>query len=40
MPSSSPVLNMFKPDIVTKRGGGEGDFREFVENIIASSQVS
>jgi len=40
MPSSSPVLNMFKPDIVTKRGGGEGAFREFVENIIASSQVS
>ena len=35
MPSSSPVLHKFNPDIVTKRGGGEGAFREFVEEILA-----
>tara|TARA_S200000501_G_scaffold373428_1_gene420513 strand:+ start:2329 stop:2814 length:486 start_codon:yes stop_codon:yes gene_type:complete len=35
MPSSSPVLHKFTPDIVTNRGGGEGAFREFVEEILA-----
>ena len=34
MPSSSPVLDKFNPDIITKRGGGEGAFREFVEAIL------
>ncbi len=34
MPSSSPILNEFSPDIVTKKGGGEGAFREFVDHII------
>lgn len=35
MPSSSPVLHRLKPDIITERGGGEGAFREFVEQILA-----
>ena len=35
MPSSSPVLHRLKPDIITERGGGEGAFREFVEEILA-----
>jgi len=35
MPSSSPVLHKFNPDIITKRAGGEGAFREFVEEILA-----
>ena len=34
MPSSSPILNQFKPDIITKRGGGNGSFREFIDRII------
>ncbi|MBC8198125.1 MAG: HAD-IIIA family hydrolase [Candidatus Marinimicrobia bacterium] len=34
MPSSSPILNEFSPDIITKKGGGEGAFREFVNYII------
>jgi 3-deoxy-D-glycero-D-galacto-nononate 9-phosphatase len=34
MPSSSPILNEFSPDIITKKGGGEGAFREFVDLII------
>lgn len=36
MPSSSPVLDKFNPDIITKRGGGEGAFREFVEVILSN----
>jgi 3-deoxy-D-manno-octulosonate 8-phosphate phosphatase (KDO 8-P phosphatase) len=34
MPSSSPILNQFSPDIITKKGGGEGAFREFVDLIL------
>ena len=36
MPSSSPILDQFTPDIITKRGGGEGAFREFVDRILTN----
>ena len=35
MPSSSPILDQFAPDIVTKKGGGKGAFREFVDQILS-----
>lgn len=34
MPSSSPIINQCSPDIITKRKGGEGAFREFVDIIM------
>lgn len=34
MPSSSIILTQFEPDIVTKRVGGDGAFREFVDTIL------
>ena len=34
MPSSSPILNMITPDIITDRKGGEGSFREFIDHIL------
>ena len=34
-PSNSPILNIINPKIVTKRKGGEGAFREFVDRILA-----
>lgn len=33
-PSNSPILNKINPSIVTKRKGGEGAFREFVDRIL------
>ncbi len=35
MPSTSPILSLFTPDIVTKRGGGDGAFREFVDILLS-----
>ena len=34
MPLNSPILNLFNPDYITKRMGGDGAFREFVDLII------
>ena len=34
MPINSPILNTFNPDYTTKRKGGDGAFREFVDLII------
>ncbi len=34
MPSSSPILDQFEPDYVTKRTGGDGAFREFADLIL------
>ena len=34
MPCSSPILEKVNPDYVTKRKGGDGAFREFVDLII------
>ena len=36
IPSSSPIIEHCSPDIITKRKGGEGAFREFVDIIIKS----
>jgi len=34
MPCNSPALDRFAPDLVTKRAGGDGAFREFVDLIL------
>ena len=34
MPCSSPILNIFNPNYITKRKGGDGAFREFSDLII------
>ena len=34
MPCTSPMLDIFHPDYITKRGGGDGAFREFSDLII------
>jgi len=34
MPSSSPILDRFTPDVVTERAGGDGAFREFADLIL------
>ena len=31
---NSPIINQFKPDYVTKRYGGDGAYREFIEIIL------
>ena len=33
-PSNSPVLDFLNPKIITKRKGGDGAFREFVDRIL------
>ena len=34
MPSNSPILDSFSPDYITKKSGGQGAFREFIDQII------
>tara|TARA_B100001250_G_C19421682_1_gene623475 strand:+ start:70 stop:570 length:501 start_codon:yes stop_codon:yes gene_type:complete len=34
MPSNSPILDSFSPDYITKKTGGQGAFREFIDKII------
>ena len=34
MPSNSPILDLFSPDYITKKTGGQGAFREFIDKII------
>ena len=34
MPSNSPILDQINPDYITKRKGGDGAFREFVDLIV------
>ena len=34
MPSNSPILYLFSPDYITKKTGGQGAFREFIDKII------
>ena len=36
MPSNSPILDSFSPDYITKKSGGQGAFREFIDQIIKS----
>ena len=35
MPPNSPILHLFRPDYLTMRRGGEGAFRDFVEEILS-----
>ena len=35
MPPNSPILNIFTPHYITKKAGGEGAFREFVDVILS-----
>ena len=39
MPSQSPILNSFTPDIVTKTSGGEGAFRELADIILKAQNM-
>ena len=39
-PSNSPIINIINPDIITKKHGGEGAFREFVDKIINRDPLS
>ena len=39
MPSQSPILNSFAPDIVTKTRGGEGAFRELADIILKAQNM-
>ena len=34
MPSNSPILDLFSPDYITEKSGGQGAFREFIDQII------
>ena len=34
MPINSPILNIFNPDYITKKAGGEGAFRELSDFIL------
>ena len=40
MPSSSPILNMINPDIITDRKGGDGAFREFIDHILLAQGIT
>ena len=33
-PANSPIIDKINPDIITKRTGGEGAFREFVDRVL------
>ena len=34
MPSNSPILDSFSPDYITRKTGGQGAFREFIDQIL------
>ena len=38
MPPNSPMLDLFSPDYLTKRTGGQGAFREFIDKIIKAKK--
>ena len=38
MPPNSPILDLFSPDYLTKRTGGQGAFREFIDKIIKAKK--
>ena len=40
MPSNSPILNLFSPDYLTKKSGGQGAFREFIETVLGQARIS
>ena len=39
-PIDSPVQKLFNPDIITNKKGGEGAFREFVEEILEPNPLN
>ena len=39
-PINSPIKNLFEPDIITNKIGGEGAFREFVDKILNPDPLS
>ncbi len=39
MPPNSPILDIFKPNYITKRYGGDGAFREFADIIINNISI-
>ena len=40
IPPNSPILESFSPDYLTKTLGGQGAFREFVDQIIAAKNTN
>ena len=40
MPSNSPILESFSPDYITKKSGGQGAFREFIDKIIQAKNAN
>ena len=40
MPPNSPILDSFSPDYLTKKSGGQGAFREFIDQIIKSKNTN
>ena len=40
MPPNSPILHLFSPDYITKKAGGEGSFREFIDQIIKARSTN
>lgn len=39
MACNSPILHKFTPDYITKKEGGKGAFRDFVDQILASREM-
>ena len=39
MPPQSPIINLFKPDIITENKGGEGAFRNLADIILKSQDI-
>ena len=40
MPPNSPILHSFSPDYLTKKSGGQGAFREFIDQIIQAKNTN
>ena len=40
MPPNSPILHSFSPDYLTEKSGGEGAFREFIDQIIQAKNIN
>ena len=38
MPINSPILKVYNPDYITKKAGGDGAFREFVDLILKNQK--
>ena len=36
MPPNSPILDLFTPDYITNRYGGDGAFRDFADTILSN----